>query len=696
MNEQDILNQPVASLTGIGRQTAVKLEKLGIYKIQDLLFHLPLRYEDRTRIYPLGSTSPGMNVLVCGRIELTDVLSHGRNSLVCRISDGTGFLTLRFFHFSAKQRMTLEAGTLISCFGEIREGFAGAEMIHPEYRIITSKEACVKETCLTPVYPLTEGLRQSTIRKAAKQALELSRNTENALIDWLPANLTAELNLPGLFEAIHTLHAPDDQISVDNLQDGSLPALKRLVFEEFLAHHLSLKLTRSQSRAFQAPVLEPDPEIIHLFLASLPFTLTGAQRRVIHEVETDCGMNKPMMRLLQGDVGSGKTIVAAYAALLAFNSGYQVAVMAPTELLAEQHYRNFISWFSSLPVKVDFLTGQLKGKSRIETLEALENGTTGILVGTHALFQESVIFSRLGLVIIDEQHRFGVHQRLALKEKGRQTQIKPHQLVMTATPIPRTLAMLNYSDLDLSIIDELPPGRTPVETSVIPSDRRNEVIDRIQGWIEQGRQAYWVCTLIEESEALQCEAAEKTLETLSLALPDTRVALVHGRMKPTEKNEAMMAFKRHNADLLVATTVIEVGVDVPNAGLMIIENPERLGLSQLHQLRGRVGRGPGSSYCLLMYQKPLSEAARQRLGILRETSDGFLIAEKDLELRGPGEVMGTRQTGQMQFKIADLARDSDLIPSVHDAAEFIETETPQAVRPLIQRWLRETAEYAEV
>lgn len=696
MKAQDILDQPVDSLTGIGRQTAAKLEKLGIYKIQDLLFHLPLRYEDRTQVYPIGSTTIGMNVLVCGRIELTDVLSHGRNSLVCRISDGTGMITLRFFHFSAKQRMTLEAGAQISCFGEVRHGFAGLEMIHPEYRIISSKEDCVTETCLTPVYPLTEGLRQSTLRKATKQALELSRNSKNALFDWLHEKLLAELNLPGLSEAIHTLHAPDEKISADDLLDGSLPALKRLVFEEFLAHHLSMKLTRSRSRAFQAPVLEPAPEIAHSFIASLPFSLTGAQRRVIHEVETDCSINKPMMRLLQGDVGSGKTIIAAYAALLAINSGYQVAVMAPTELLAEQHFSNFTDWFSPLPVKVDFLTGQLKGKSRKETLDALEDGTTEVLIGTHALFQESVIFSRLGLVIIDEQHRFGVHQRLALKEKGRQTQVKPHQLVMTATPIPRTLAMLNYSDLDLSVIDELPPGRTPVETSVIPSNRRNEVIDRIRGWIKQGRQAYWVCTLIEESEALQCEAAENTLETLSSALPDVRVALVHGRMKPAEKNKTMMDFKQRKADLLVATTVIEVGVDVPNAGLMIIENPERLGLSQLHQLRGRVGRGPGSSFCLLMYQKPLSEAARQRLGILRETSDGFIIAEKDLELRGPGEVMGTRQTGQMQFKIADLTRDSALIPAVHDAAEYIQAETPQAVRPLIQRWLKDSAHYAEV
>lgn len=696
MNAQDILNQPVATLTGIGSQTAARMEKLGIYKIQDLLFHLPLRYEDRTQVCPMGSAAVGMSVLVCGRIELTDVLAHGRHSLVCRISDGTGFLILRFFHFSAKQRMVLEAGTLISCFGEIRHGFSGLEMIHPEYKIVKSKDACVTETSLTPVYPLTEGLRQSTLRKAVKQALNLSLQTEAALKDWLPGKLLATLSLPGLSEAIHTLHAPDEKISADDLLNGNLPALKRLVFEEFLAHHLSLKLTRNRNRAWHAPALNPDPEFIRPFIDSLPFSLTEAQRRVIKEVENDCSMSKPMMRLLQGDVGSGKTIVAAYAALLALNTGYQVAVMAPTELLAEQHYRNFIDWFKSLPIKVDFLTSQLKGKPRKETLEALVNGSTGIIIGTHALFQESVIFSRLGLVIIDEQHRFGVHQRLALKEKGQQAQFKPHQLVMTATPIPRTLAMLNYSDLDLSVIDELPPGRTPVETSVIPSDRRIEVIDRISGWIGRGRQAYWVCTLIEESEALQCEAAEKTMETLSQALPDVRVALVHGRMKPGEKNEAMLTFKRHEADLLVATTVIEVGVDIPNAGLMIIENPERLGLSQLHQLRGRVGRGPGSSYCLLMYQKPLSEAARQRLGILRETNDGFIIAEKDLELRGPGEVMGTRQTGQMQFKIADLARDSELIPAIHDAAELIQSEEPQAVRPLIHRWLGETADYAEV
>ena len=696
MDPQDILYQPVASLTGIGNQTAARLEKLGIFKIQDLLFHLPLRYEDRTQICPLGSLAVGMSALVCGRIELTDVLMHGRHSMVCRISDGTGFLTLRFFHFSAKQKMNLEIGALISCFGEVRNGYSGLEMIHPEYKILASEDACATEPCLTPVYPLTEGLRQSTVRKAVKQALNLSLHTDSALTDWLPGNLLAQLHFPSLSEALHTLHAPDEKISAHDLLNGNLPALKRLAFEEFLAHHLSLRQSRNRNLAWQAPVLKTDPAITRQFLDLLPFTLTRAQKRVIQEVETDCSSNHPMMRLLQGDVGSGKTIVSAYAALLALDAGYQVAVMAPTELLAIQHYRNFIDWFKPLQIKVDFLTGQLKGKARQETLKSLEEGSTGIIIGTHALFQESVIFSSLGLVIIDEQHRFGVHQRMALKEKGQQAQTKPHQLVMTATPIPRTLAMLNYSDLDLSIIDELPPGRKPVETTVIPAERRNEVIDKISGWISQGRQTYWVCTLIEESEALQCEAAEKTMETLSQALPDIRIALVHGRMKPAEKNAAMLAFNQHKIDLLVATTVIEVGVDVPNAGLMIIENPERLGLSQLHQLRGRVGRGPGNSYCLLMYQKPLSETARERLGILRETCDGFIIAEKDLELRGPGEVMGTRQTGQMQFKIADLARDSDLIPGIHDAAELIQSEMPQAVQPLIQRWLGNITHYAEV
>jgi ATP-dependent DNA helicase RecG len=690
------LNQSVAKLTGVGAQTVSRLEKLGIRVIQDLIFHLPLRYEDRTRIYPIGSLMAGMTVLICGRVEFIDILPSGRKSLICRISDGTGFISLKFFHFSANQHNALKPGTLLSCFAEVRHGFAGLEMVHPDYQVISNPDAYVTETRLTPIYPLTDGLSQTTLRKAVKHALSLCNSEPQLLIDWIPEAILKQCHYPSLAEAIQTLHAPDDSVSMEALQSGSVPALKRLAFEELLAHHLSLRKAKNKAKVWQAPVFTGDKAVTEQFLRSLPFKLTGAQQRVIAEIEADCRLQYPMMRLVQGDVGSGKTIVSAYAALLALSAGYQVAVMAPTELLAEQHKRNFSTWFEGFQTQVVFLTGQLKGNARKDVLQSLADGSAGIIIGTHALFQEAVNFHRLGLIIIDEQHRFGVHQRLALREKGQQGDIRPHQLVMTATPIPRTLAMLQYSDLDISIIDELPPGRKPIVTSVIPSDRRAEVIDRINNWVGKKRQVYWVCTLIEESEILQCEAAEKTAELLTEALPSVRVALIHGRMKSTDKDTVMQAFKNHQIDLLVATTVIEVGVDVPNAGLMIIENPERLGLSQLHQLRGRVGRGEGDSYCLLMYQSPLSDTARQRLGILRDSNDGFVIAEKDLELRGPGEVMGTRQTGAVNFKIADLARDADLLDNIQQTGEQIFTESPHAIQPLCDRWLGTSTDYAEV
>ncbi|MFA6162142.1 MAG: ATP-dependent DNA helicase RecG [Methylobacter sp.] len=696
MKNPNTLNRSVALLTGIGAQTANRLEKLGIRIIQDLIFHLPHRYEDRTRVYPIGTLAAGMTVLICGKVELTDILPRGRTSLVCRISDGTGFITLKFFHFTVNQHNALKPGTLISCFAEVRYGFAGLEMVHPEYKVITNPDSCITETRLTPVYPLTEGLSQNLIRKAIRQALALCSNEPELLTDWIPESILKQCHYPSLAEAIQTLHAPDESVTIEALQNGSVPALKRLAFEELLTHYLSLRKSKNKIKAWQAPEFISDKITTDHFIRSLPFKLTGAQQRVIAEIEADCRAQHPMMRLVQGDVGSGKTVVSAYAALLALTAGYQVAVMAPTELLAEQHFRNFSAWFDGFQTQVVFLTGQLKGNARKNVLQSLADGTAGIIIGTHALFQGSVNFHRLGLIIIDEQHRFGVHQRLALREKGQQNGLRPHQLVMTATPIPRTLAMLQYSDLDISIIDELPPGRKPIVTSVIPAERRDDVIDRINSWIDKKRQVYWVCTLIEESEVLQCEAAEKTAERLIQALPNARVALIHGRMKSAEKDIIMQAFKNHQLDLLVATTVIEVGVDVPNAGLMIIENPERLGLSQLHQLRGRVGRGDDDSYCLLMYQSPLSDTARHRLGVLRGSNDGFVIAEKDLELRGPGEVMGTRQTGQMHFKIADLARDADLLDNIQQIGEQFFTASPEAVQPLIDRWLGESTEYAEV
>jgi len=699
MKTPNALNQPVGILTGIGAQTANRLQKLGLCTLQDLIFHLPLRYEDRTRVYPICSLKPGMSVLISGKIEFTDILPRGRKSLICRISDGTGFISLKFFHFSASQHNALKPGTSISCFAEVRYGFAGLEMVHPEYKVIANPDDCITETRLTPVYPLTEGLGQNVIRKAVRQALDLCRQNPELLTDWIPESILEQYHYPSLADAIQTLHAPDESVSIEALQNGSVPALKRLAFEELLTHFLILRTTRNKTKAWQAPSFSVGAEgktATDHFLRSLPFKLTRAQQRVIAEIEADCRLQHPMMRLVQGDVGSGKTVVSAYAALLALTAGYQVAVMAPTELLAEQHKRNFSIWFEGFQTQVVYLTGQLKGNARKAVLQALEDGTAGIIIGTHALFQDSVHFHRLGLIIIDEQHRFGVHQRLALREKGQQGNIRPHQLVMTATPIPRTLAMLQYSDLDISIIDELPPGRKPIVTSVIPAERRADVIDRINGWVGKNKQVYWVCTLIEESEVLQCEAAEKTAETLTEALPNVRVALIHGRMKSAEKDAVMQDFKNHRIDLLVATTVIEVGVDVPNAGLMIIENPERLGLSQLHQLRGRVGRGSDDSYCLLIYQAPLSDTARHRLGVLRDSNDGFVIAEKDLELRGPGEVMGTRQTGQMHFKIADLARDADLLDTVQQIGDTVFTHSPQAIQPLCDRWLGASTEYSEV
>ncbi|OQK17941.1 ATP-dependent DNA helicase RecG [Methyloprofundus sedimenti] len=696
MDSQAILNQAVTSLNGIGRQAVGRLEKLDIRQLRDLIFHLPLRYEDRTRVQTINELIPGNIALICARVVSTSILNRGRRTLICQISDETGYLSLRFFHFSATQHNSLSSGTLISCFGEIKEGYSGYEMIHPEYKVIQQINDCITSDALTAIYPLTEGLRQTSIRKAVQQALALYNNNPDSLPDLLPAAVLTKFQYPSLNTALNTLHTPAPGISVYALQNSPNPALKRLAFEEFIAHQLSQLQSKLFDKHWQAPVLKCSQKQTQQFLINLSFSLTRAQQRVIKEIAADCANNSPMLRLIQGDVGSGKTVVSAYAALLALSSQYQVAIMAPTELLAEQHLRNFNLWFKEFDTKIIFLTGQLKGKKRQQALAAIADGNAGIIIGTHALFQDAVTFARLGLVIIDEQHRFGVNQRMALRDKGQHKNTKPHQLIMTATPIPRTLAMLNYADLDISIIDELPPGRIPVVTRAISSERRAEVVAKISNWVQQGKQVYWVCTLIEESEVLQCEAAEKTASMLAEILPDVRIGLVHGRLKSADKDLVMQAFKQHQLDLLVATTVIEVGVDVPNAGLMIIENPERLGLSQLHQLRGRVGRGSDNSFCLLMYQSPLSRTAGQRLNILRETSDGFIIAEKDLELRGPGEMMGTRQTGQMQFKIANLERDTELLDQVSEAVHIIQQDYPENIPLLIERWLGTTTKYAEV
>ncbi|WP_024461612.1 ATP-dependent DNA helicase RecG [Marinimicrobium sp. LS-A18] len=684
----------VTALKGVGGKLAEKLGKLGINTLQDLLFHLPLRYLDRTRVTPIGALQPNVNAVIEGEIRAVDVVYGRRRSLVCRLQDGSGTTTLRFYHFSGAQKQRLTPGTRLRCFGESRRGASGLEFYHPEYEFLDGAEAVALDDRLTPVYPATEGLTQQRIRALASQALTFL--DRHPLTELLPEDLRRELDQVPLADALRYLHAPPRRADVARLMDGTHPYQQRLAFEELLAHHLSLLVLRQQTQAEGAPSLAPDPALHKQFLSQLPFQLTGAQQRVSREIAEDLVKSIPMLRLVQGDVGSGKTLVAALAALTAVASGYQAAIMAPTEILAEQHRNNFGAWLEPLGIELGWLTGRLTAARRREQLSRLASGEARVVVGTHALFQEEVEFANLGLVIIDEQHRFGVHQRLELRQKGSRTGLRPHQLIMTATPIPRTLAMSAYADLDTSVIDELPPGRTPVTTVVISEQRRPEVIERVSRACEQGRQAYWVCTLIEESETLAAQAAEATAENLAAALPHLRVGLVHGRLKAKEKEAVMAAFKAAELDLLVATTVIEVGVDVPNASLMIIENPERLGLAQLHQLRGRVGRGSEASHCVLLYGSPLSRQSRERLAVMRDSSDGFVIAERDLELRGPGEVLGTRQTGEMQFRIADLQRDADLLPRVQAGAQQLLGRHPALCNAIMERWLGDNRRYFQV
>ncbi|WP_324017577.1 ATP-dependent DNA helicase RecG [Aeromonas hydrophila] len=671
------------SLKGVGSKMQEKLERLGLATVQDLLFHLPLRYEDRTQVWPIGDLPPGLHGAVEGEIQDTQLVMGRRRMLVCRISDGTGTLTLRFFNFTAAQKNSLSPGRLMRCFGEVRPGKYGLEMAHPEYKLLGEEQAGQTEEALTPVYPTTEGLRQLTLRSLTDQAL--AQLDLYGVEELLPAGLYPQQI--DLAAALKLLHRPPPSVALALLESGQHPAQQRLVLEELLAHNLSILKVRAQAQTQLARALKPAPALVEQLLTALPFTPTGAQNRVVAEIGRDLQQSHPMMRLVQGDVGSGKTLVAALAALQAIGNGCQVGLMAPTELLAEQHAINFAKWLEPLGIGVGWLAGKQKGKAREEALAAIADGSVKMVVGTHAIFQEQVVFQRLALVIIDEQHRFGVHQRLALREKGEREGVHPHQLIMTATPIPRTLAMTAYADLDTSIIDELPPGRTPITTVALPDSRRQDVIERVRLACEEGKQAYWVCTLIEESEVLECQAAEDTAAELQNLLPGLHIGLVHGRMRPVEKQRVMEEFKAGILQLLVATTVIEVGVDVPNASLMIIENPERLGLAQLHQLRGRVGRGSVASHCVLLYHAPLSKTAQSRLGVLRETNDGFLIAQRDLELRGPGELLGTRQTGLADLKIADLVRDQPLIPQVQKMARFLMDRHPNHVEPLIRRWL---------
>ncbi|MEX2469605.1 MAG: ATP-dependent DNA helicase RecG [Pseudohongiellaceae bacterium] len=687
--------EALTSLNGVGPALAQKLGQMGIHQVRDLLFHLPHRYEDRTRLAAIGSVSLGDLVQLQGEIVGTSVQFGRRRSLLCLLRDRTGVISLRFFHFSAAQREALEKAQLLRCYGEVRRGRSGFELYHPEYRILEDGgEELPAGTSLTPVYPTTDGLQQPRLRRVIDQALTRIDQAD-FLEELLPESLRQALSLPPLVEAIRLAHQPPADAPLGWLSAGSNPGQRRLAFEELLAHRLAMRQFRRRSQARNAPKLHADPDLRRRFLDALGFTLTGAQQRVSREIRKDLESGHPMLRLVQGDVGSGKTVVAALAALQAIGSGHQVALMAPTEILAEQHLLNFQRWFGGLGIQVGWLSGKTKGAARKTILEALSDGQCQLVIGTHALFQDEVNYHRLGLVIIDEQHRFGVHQRLALRDKARRGE-SPHQLVMTATPIPRTLAMSAYADLDSSVIDELPPGRTPVNTALISATRREEIIGRIEQACREGNQAYWVCTLIEESEALQAQAAEATATALAGQMPGLSIGLIHGRLKPAQKAEVMARFKAGEIQLLVATTVIEVGVDVPNASLMIIENPERLGLAQLHQLRGRVGRGARQSHCLLLYQTPLSQLGRQRLKVMRESTDGFYIAEKDLELRGPGQVLGTQQTGMMTFRIADISRDAGLLDDVKRAADLILSSHPELVDPLIRRWLGDRVNYVNV
>jgi len=683
-----------ARLKGVGPALEKKLAAIGITSIQDLLFHLPLRYEDRTRITLTARARVGEYMQFEGEVTSCELQFGKRRSLRCSLRDSSGSITLRFFHFSAAQKESLSVGTQLRVYGEVKHGRAGFELFHPEYKPLSQANQKVADT-LTPIYPTTEGLMQPRLRSIIGQAVDLVVGHE-AIEDYLPREIVAKFNLASLTDAIKHIHRPPADAFGGWDREAPNPGRDRLAFEELLTHRLSLRRLREDVSAQPAPQFVGENQLIRGFLSTLPFELTGGQRRAFAEISEDLSRPTPMLRLLQGDVGSGKTVVAALSALRAIDAGYQVALMAPTEILAEQHAVNFRQWFEPLSIEVGWHSGKQKGKPRAEQLERVASGDCQILVGTHALFQGEVNYAKLGLIIIDEQHRFGVQQRLALRDKAASMLINPHQLVMTATPIPRTLAMSAYADLDNSIIDELPPGRTPVNTLIVSNERRGEVIERIAAACENQSQAYWVCTLIDESEVLQCQAAEVTAQQLADQLPQVRVGLVHGRMKPSEKAEVMARFKAAEIDLLVATTVIEVGVDVPNSSLMVIENPERLGLAQLHQLRGRVGRGSIKSHCILLYQSPLSRNGKERLGVMRESNDGFYIAEKDLELRGPGQVLGTAQTGLMEFRIADLVRDAAMLDEVKDAADHVLSQHPQVVDSLVRRWLGENIHYANV
>ncbi|MDH3761582.1 MAG: ATP-dependent DNA helicase RecG [Gammaproteobacteria bacterium] len=690
--------QGLRYLKGVGPRVAEKLQKLGLNSQRDLLFHLPLRYEDRTFVTPVGSLQAGQRCQIEAEVLHAGVhfrrVGRSRRVLAAKLADNTGVVALRFFYFNANQQKLFEKGNWLRCFGEVRLAQGELEMIHPEIELIDIDDPAPLPQTLTPIYPTTEGLHQLSIKRILQQVIE--KLESDGIVETLPQGWLDDNDFPDISSAMLALHRPESKADSELISRSQHPAQHRFIVEELAAHRLALLQRRRQIRSRKTPAIRPDDGLREKLALSLPFELTGAQQRVLGELMQDFAAGKPMIRLVQGDVGSGKTVVAALACLPVIKSGYQSALMAPTEILAEQHYQNFLQWLEPLGIKVVNLMGADKGKKREQKTAMIASGEAQVVIGTHALFQASVEFNRLGFIIFDEQHRFGVDQRLALQRKTRDGEMA-HQLIMTATPIPRTMAMSIYADLDYSQIDELPPGRKPVSTSIVSEQQRASLIERVAKSCAGGGQVYWVCTLIEESEALQCEAAELTYESLCQQLPQLNVGLVHGRMKAAEKEAGIAAFKQGNTHILVATTVIEVGVDVPNASIMIIENPERLGLAQIHQLRGRVGRGARESFCILLVKSCLGELARTRLEIIRSTQDGFIIAEKDLEIRGAGEVLGTRQTGDMSFRIADLMRDQKWFPEVEKLARLMQQpEYSETRAQLLRNWIGERQDYTDV
>ncbi|MDC9720498.1 MAG: ATP-dependent DNA helicase RecG [Gammaproteobacteria bacterium] len=683
----------MTQLTGVGPALAAKLAKLGLNSVEDLLFHLPSRYQDRTRLVPLHALVPHTSCLIEGQIANSSLQRGRRVSLKVNISQNGATLGVRFMHFHGNQTKSFTKGRNIRCFGEIRPGPQGLEMVHPEY-VLFDEVAPTLADQLTPIYPTTQGLSLTRMGQLIALAWHELDQKNLRLEELLPRHLITQYQLPSLEDSLRQLHYPSLNQNPDELQNQVPPAKLRLVLEELIAHQLTLSRAKQHHQSLPAPAFTNNQKLEQSFIKTLPFQLTNAQQRVWQEVSSDLARPLPMVRMVQGDVGSGKTVIAALAACRAIDNGAQVAVLAPTEILAEQHLHNFSHWLEPLGVNVIWLTGKQKAQTKRQSLAAIANGEGQIIIGTHALFQTAVNYQYLGLVIIDEQHRFGVAQRHRLIQKAPKGN-GLHQLVMTATPIPRTLAMSAYGDLDHSVIDELPPGRKPINSVVLNNLKRPEVIERIHRACSTGQQVYWICPLIETSEVLQCEAAQDTATLLSQQLDNLVVGLVHGRLSSLDKANTMARFKSGEVQLLVATTVVEVGVDVPNANLMVIDNAERLGLAQLHQLRGRVGRGQAQSHCLFMYQAPLSKMGRERLDILRQSNDGFVVAEKDLQLRGPGEVLGTRQAGAVGLKIADLLRDAHWLPEVSEVAKRYASH-PQISAKLIHRWLGDNQYFAAV